>query len=92
MDRRRKLWSKMCVVPGTILKEICEKYSTEEQKIRACAHFYVNEHKQSSWTHLCQILYEEEEMTAVRKAKIFIPLIGERFQSPYYHILHISLL
>lgn len=77
VDRRNKIWSRQCIVPGKQLKEIYEKHSTEEQKLHACANFYVNHHTESSWTHLGQILYEEEEMTAARMAKTFIPQTGE---------------
>ena len=78
VERRKVVWSWRGVVPYSQLKEIYQKYSTEEQRIRTCADIYVNCRPGSSWTHLCQILYRENEMTAVRKAKTFILQTGER--------------
>ena len=74
VERRKELWSKWGIVPDPQREE---KYSTEEQRIHACADIYVNCHPESSWTHLCQRLYWENEVTAVRKAKTFIPQTGE---------------
>ena len=71
VDGRKKVWSGWGIVPHPQLEEIYQKYSTEEQRIHACADFYVHCHPESSWTYLCQMLYVEKEMTAVRKAKIF---------------------
>ena len=75
--RRKEVWSRWNIVPPPQLEEIYQTYSTEEQRIHACADFYVNSRPDSSWTNLCQELYEKEEMTAVRKAKTFIPQTGE---------------
>ena len=77
VERREKVWSCSDIVPGLQLEEIYWMYSTEEQRTHACADVYVNFHPHSSWTHLCQELYEENEMTAARKAKTFIPQTGE---------------
>ena len=77
VERRREVWSRYGIVPRPQLEEIYQKYSTEEQRIHACADVYVNYHPESSWTHLCESLYVEKEMTAARKAKTFIPQTGE---------------
>ena len=77
VERRKKVWFGWGIVPGPLLGEIYQRYSTEEQRIHACADIYVNCRPGSSWTHLCGGLYWENEMTAVRKAKIFIPQTGE---------------
>ena len=77
VERRKEVWSKWDIVPDPQLKEIYQKHSTEEQRIHACADVYVNCRPESSWTFLCQRLYWEKEMTAVRKAKTFIPQTGE---------------
>jgi hypothetical protein len=77
VERRKEVWSRWDIVPGRQLEEIYQKYSTEEQRIHACADIYVNCHPDSSWTHLCKGLYVENEMTAARKAKTFIPQTGE---------------
>ena len=78
VGRRKKVWSKRDIVPYRQLVEIYQKYSTEEQRIHACADIYVNCHLESSWTHLCQGLYWENEVTAARKAKSFIPQTGKQ--------------
>ena len=77
VERRREVWSRRDIVPRPQLEEIYQKYSTEKQRIHACADVYVNCRLEPSWTYLCQVLYWEEEMTAARKAKTFIPQTGE---------------
>ena len=77
VERRKEVWLRENIVPRPQLVEIYEKYSTEEQRIHACADIYVNCHPQPSWTHLYQRLYDENEMTAARKAKTFVPQTGE---------------
>ena len=84
VDRRKEVWSQeglFQLVPDKQLDEIYWKYSTEEQRLLACADFYVNSNPDSSWTHLCERLYSKGEVTAARKAKTFIPQTGE--QSTY---------
>ena len=76
VERRKEVWFQLDIVPRPQL-EIYQKYSTEEQRIHACADVYVNCHPESSWTHLCQRLYWVKEITAVRKAKTFMPQTGE---------------
>ena len=70
MDRRKGVWSGR--IPDTLLEEIYQNYSSEDQRLHACADFYVNCHYDSSWTDLCQILFMMKEVTAARKAKTFI--------------------
>ena len=77
VERRKDVWSEEDIVPDPHLEEIYQKYSSEEQRIHACADVYVNCHPDSSWTDLCQGLYGWNEMTAARKAKTFIPQTGE---------------
>ena len=77
VERRKEVWLRENIVPRPQLVEIYEKYSTEEQRIHACADVYVNCYPHSSWTHLCQALYHVKEMSATKKAKTFIPQIGE---------------
>ena len=78
MERRKEAWSGHGIVPRPQLEEIYQKYSTEEQRIHACADIYLNCHPQPSWTDLCQRLYEGDEVTAVRKAKTFMPQTGKQ--------------
>ena len=77
VERRKEVWSIRGIVPDQQLEEIYQKYSTEEQKIHACADFYVNCRPDSSWTDLHKKLYGRNEMTAAKKAKTFIPQTGE---------------
>ena len=76
-ERRRGVWSRYDIVPDPQLEEIYQKYSTEEQRIHASADIYVTCNPEPSWTHLCYGLYDMKEITAARKAKTFIPQIGE---------------
>ena len=77
VERRKEVWSEWGIIPDSQLKEIYQKYSTEEQKIHACADFYVNCRPDSSWTDLHLGLYVKNEMTAAKKAKTFMPQTGE---------------
>ena len=77
VGRRKEVWSGGGIVADPQGEEIYQKYSTEEQRIHACADIYVNCHLESSWTDLCQRLYLKNEVTAARKAKTFIPQTGE---------------
>ena len=78
VERRKEVWSGGDIVPYPQLEEIYQKYSTEEQRIHACADIYVNCYSHSSWTDLCHRLYGWNEMTAARKGKTFIPQTGEQ--------------
>ena len=77
VERRKKVWFEEDIVPNPQLEEIYQKYSTEEQRIHACADIYVNCNPDSSWKYLHERLYEWNEMTAAKKAKTFIPQTGE---------------
>ena len=63
-------------VPVPELEAIFQTEYSNEERIFAYAHFYANCHPQSSWIHLCKMLYEENEMAAARKAKTFIQKTG----------------
>ena len=77
VERRKEVWFGWGIVPDPQLEEIYHKFSTEEQRIHACADIYVNCHPDSSWTDLHQGLYALNEMTAAKKVKSFIPQTGE---------------
>ena len=74
MDSRKEVWSGL--VPDTLLEEIYQNYSSEDQRLHACADFYVNCHPEPSWTDLCEELFYKKEVTAAGKAKTFIPQTG----------------
>ena len=59
------------ITPSSILDEVYLKYSTTEEKIHALADIYVNSRPESSWQHLVQILYAENEMAAALEVKPF---------------------
>ena len=77
MDRRKDVWWVWRWVPYTLLLEIYQKYSNEDQRLQECADFYVNYHSDPSWSNLCGRLFVMNEMTAARKAKTFMPQTGE---------------
>ena len=77
VERRKRVWSSWDFVPKRQLEKIYHKYLTEEQRMRACADFYVNENPQSSWKELCEGLFTMKEMPAVRRAKTFISQTGK---------------
>ena len=76
VDKWKKVWSVYDIIQKPQLKEIYQKYSTEEQRMHACADIYVNFNPRSSWIRLCERLLNMGEVTAARKAKTFIPQIG----------------
>ena len=78
MDSRKGVWSNPIhpLFSHSLLEEIYQKYSSEDQRLHACADIYVNCHPEPSWTDLCSRLSYNKEVTAARKAKIFIPQTG----------------
>ena len=76
MDSRKEVWSGH--VSDALLNEIYHNHSSEDQRLHACADFYVNYHYESSWAHLCRGLFYKKQVNAARKAKTFIPQTGRR--------------
>ena len=60
------------IVPNPLLKEIQRRYSTDTEKIHACADYYVNCHPQASWEHLTRILYLKKAFAVARESKSFM--------------------
>ena len=60
-----------------ILKEIYSSHSSEKEKTHVCSDAYVNCRPESSWEHLTLLLYEIDEMTAVDRARPFLPPRGK---------------
>ena len=73
VDRRKGVWSYGICVPDPLLEEIYQNYSTEDQRLHACADFYINFHPDPSWLDICGGLFINHEFTAARKAKTFTP-------------------
>ena len=84
LKKRKEVLSEAGIILDPQLEEIYRKYSTEEQRIHACADIYVNCRPHSSWTYLCHGLCNKNEVTAARKAKTFIPQTGERIIAEVY--------
>ena len=77
MDKRKWVWWEWGLFPDTLLEEIYQKYSNEDQRLQECADYFVNFHYDPSWSDLCEVLFDMNEMTAARKAKTFIPQTGK---------------
>ena len=60
-------------IPRPLLKEIQRRYSTDTEKYRACADYYVNCHPKPEWERLTWILYVRKEFAAATESKSFIP-------------------
>ena len=60
------------IVPKPLLDEIQRRYSTDTEKIHACADYYVNYHPQASWEDLTGTLYLNKEFAAARESKSFM--------------------
>ena len=83
MDRRMEMWKGHWIrklVPEPLLEEIYQKYSNEEQKLHACADYYVNCGVNSSWEHLARILYKEQETAAVEEVRSYLNPRGRLLQ------------
>ena len=60
------------IVPTHQLKEIQRKYSTDTEKTRACAAYFVNYHPDPSWKEFAIHMYYKKEFTAARESKSFM--------------------
>ena len=59
-------------IPGPLLEEIQERYSTNIEKNHACADYYVNYHPDAEWAHLTMGLYITDEQALARESKSFM--------------------
>ena len=75
VERRKKVWGAL-EIPVIQLMVIYEESFNKEQRMDACADIYVNCHPESSWTDLCLNLYRKIEITAAKRAKLFIQQSG----------------
>ena len=60
-------------IPLSLWEEIQRRYSTDAEKNRAYADYYVNYHPAAEWKRLTSALYLQEEFTAARESKSFMP-------------------
>jgi hypothetical protein len=51
---------------------LCGRYSTDTEKNRACADYYVNCHPDAEWKHLTTSLYRYKEFALARECKSFM--------------------
>ena len=59
-------------MPESLWKEIERRYSTDSEKSRACADYYVHVHPDPAWHHLTRALHMMKEYTAARESKSFM--------------------
>ena len=89
--RRREVWAKVLecysYTPSSYLNEIYTKYTTDEEKAHALADAYINGRPESSWQHLVQAFYRENELAAAKEAKSFLQQNGRwciiQYRIPY---------
>ena len=63
--------------PDSYLDEVDTKYTTEKEKTNVLADVYINSRPDSSWEHLVQTLYVNNEVAAAKEAKSFLQQNGE---------------
>ena len=78
------------LVPEPLLEEIYQKYSNEEQKLHACADYYVNWGVHSSWEDLALVLYLKEETTAVEEVRSYLNPRGGLLQWVWSVVEHFT--
>ena len=61
-------------IPDSLLKEIQRRYSTDTEKIHACADYYVNCHPEASWKDATRRLYNGRELILARESKSFMSI------------------
>ena len=59
-------------IPKPLHEEIQRRYSTDTEKIHACADYYVNYHPDAGWEHLTVKLYSYKEFASARESKSFM--------------------
>ena len=69
---KMEVMKKRNTIPESLLEDIVKRYSTDSEKIHACADYYVHIHPHASWGHLAARLWIEEELTAARESKSFM--------------------
>ena len=59
-------------IPRSLREEIWRRYSTDAEKIHACADYYLNYKPDASWEGLTKNLYWKKEFAAARESKSFM--------------------
>ena len=60
------------IIPYSLIEEIKRRSSTDKEKKKSYANYYVNYHPDASWEHLTWVLYLENELAAARESKSFM--------------------
>ena len=68
--RAEEVWRGL--VEDRKLEDIKRKCSTEKELVNTCADIYVNCHPESSWEHVADGLYHEEETAAVEEVRSYL--------------------
>ena len=81
-ERRKEVWRKVLkwkfhAPDSSYLDEVYTKYTTEKEQTNVLADVYINSTPVSSWGHLIETLYEEDELAAAKEAKSFLQQNGE---------------
>ena len=59
-------------IPDSVFEEIERRFSTDKEKNKSYANYYVNYHPDASWKHLTLGLYWRNELAAARESKSFV--------------------
>ena len=69
--KRSKVWKEVLewdyATPSACLDEVYSKYTTANEKTHALADVYINSRPDSSWQHLVQTLYDDNELAAAKE-------------------------
>ena len=68
--RAEEAWREL--IGDSRLKDIKSKCSTEKELVNTCADIYVNSCPYSSWEHVADRLYCEEETAAVEEVRSYL--------------------
>ena len=60
------------IIPDSVIEEIERRSSTDREKNKAYANYYVNYHPYASWEGLTVRLYVKNELAAARESKSFM--------------------
>ena len=75
------VWSKVLDwklhAPNSYLDEVYTKYTTEKEQTNVLADVYINSRPDSSWHHLVETLYDNDELAAAKEAKSFLQHDGK---------------